>query len=334
MCLAEDVCLAEERVVDFGLMSSLPLLQDLALARCTIDRSAHLRKDREAIDRAWKDSSTRVVPVHRGSAPTIGDVELRYFSTSEIDEALPVAFLGCESGVWYFCAFVEQDFVEQHDPESWRNLRIVGASLNARDAGLLVAGVALANWHGTHTRCPRCGEHTSVTDAGWTRTCPSDNSVHFPRTDPAVIMLITDHEDRVLLARQVHWQDGWLSILAGFVEAGESAEVAVVRETAEESGVEVDPQSIQYWGSQPWPFPNSLMLGYQARVSTHYSSEKLVDLFVDGNEIVHAQWFSRKELVEASVKGEVHLPPPVSIAHRLIVNWLGEPLPRESAFRQ
>ncbi len=261
------------------------------------------------------------------------DNELTYLPTAAITDSTPVAFLGCELGAWYFCAFVDQDFVDQHDPESWRHLRVIGASLSARDAGLMVAGVALANWHETHTFCARCGVHTSITDAGWTRTCPADKSVHFPRTDPAVIMLITDHQDRALFARQVRWQPGWLSVLAGFVEAGESAEAAVVREIAEEAGVEVDPHSVQYLGSQPWPFPNSLMLGYQARVSSKYSPDVRIDLTVDGEEIAHAQWLSREELLEASRSGEIHLPPPVSIAHRLIVNWLGEPLPRESAFR-
>jgi NAD+ diphosphatase len=106
-----------------------------------------------------------------------------------------------------------------------------------------------------------------------------------------------------------------------------------VREIAEEAGVMVDPHSVRDLGSQPWPFPNSLMLGYQARVSAHYLSDDCIELTVDGQEIAHAQWFSRGELLEASRSGEIHLPPPVSIAHRLIVNWLGEPLPRESAFR-
>lgn len=314
-------------------MSMSPLLEDLALARSTVDRSAHFRKDSEAMSRAWADTSSRVLPVYRGSASTTPENELRYLPTAAIAANTPVAFLGCESGVWYFCAFVGQEFVDQHDPESWRNLRVIGAVLNARDAGLLVTGVALANWHETHTHCPRCGTHTSITDAGWTRTCPADNSVHFPRTDPAVIMLITDHQDRALLARQVRWQPGWLSVLAGFVESGESAEAAVVRETAEEAGVEVDPRTVQYLGSQPWPFPNSLMLGYQARASSKYSLKARIDLTVDGEEIAHAQWFSRSELIDASRAKEIHLPPPVSIAHRLIVHWLGEPLPRESAFR-
>lgn len=314
-------------------MSTSPLLQDLALARSTVDRSAHLRKDVTAMARAWSDSSTRVVPVFRGSSRLTQATELAFSAPSDIADSTPVAFLGYESGIAFFAAFVDQVFVDQHDPDTWRHLRVVGAALSARDAGLMVTGVALANWHETHTHCPRCGAHTAITDAGWTRTCPIDNSVHFPRTDPAVIMLITDHQDRALLARQVRWQPGWLSVLAGFVEAGESAEAAVVREIAEEAGVNIDPASVQYVGSQPWPFPNSLMLGYFARVSNQYLPSEPIELTVDGEEIALAQWWSRSELLEASRSREIHLPPPVSIAHRLIVRWLGEPLPRESAFR-
>ncbi len=314
-------------------MSTSSLLQDLALARSTVDRSAHLRKDAPAMARAWGDLSTHVVPVFRGTARLSQAKELDFFSPSAIADSIPVAFLGCESGEAYFAAFVDQDFVDRHDPDSWQHLRVVGSSLSARDAGLLVTGVALANWHETHTHCPRCGGYTALTDAGWTRTCSIDKSVHFPRTDPAVIMLITDPQDRALLARQVHWQPGWLSVLAGFVEAGESAEAAVVREIAEEAGVVIDPASIRYLGSQPWPFPNSLMLGYHARVSGRYSPSEPIELTVDGEEIAYAEWFSRDDLLEASRSGEIHLPPPVSIAHRLIVQWLGEPLPKESAFK-
>ena len=314
-------------------MSISPLLQDLALSRSTVDRSAHLRKDKELIDRLASDPDTRVVPVFRGMAPVNDQQELMSLSAAEIAGLFPSAFLGIESGVAYFCAFVDQTFVDSHTPDAWRHLRAVGATLNARDAGLMVAAVALAHWHESHTRCPRCGGATVLSDAGWTRTCPHDSFVHFPRTDPAVIMLVTDHQDRALLARQSRWEQGWMSVLAGFVEAGESAEAAVVREISEEAGIDVDPGSVQYWGSQPWPFPNSLMLGYQATVLSQYSRTDRIELTVDGEEIAHAEWFSRDELLVAAGTKTIHLPPPVSIAHRLIVNWLGQPLPNESAFR-
>ena len=317
-------------------MSITPLLQDLSLSRSTIDRCAHLRKDSEAVAHSLTLSTTRVVPIFRATAPVNQQGALCFVSPAELREWVEPGnffFLGRDEEGDYFCAPVTQEYVDHHAPDSWRHLRSVGAALTARDAGLLVAAVALTNWHDTHTRCPRCGEKTYVSESGWTRTCPRDASVHFPRTDPAVIMLVTDHVDRALLAQQVRWQPGWMSVLAGFVESGESAEAAVVREVFEEVGVQVDPRSLQYWGSQPWPFPNSLMLGYHVHAAPPEQQSGLIELSVDGDEIAHAQWFSRTELIAASGSGEIHLPPPVSIAHRLITTWLGEPLPRESAFR-
>ncbi len=313
-------------------MSDVHMLRDLALSRSTVDRAAHLRRNTVALRTALLDPATRVFPVYRASTPVIGG-ELVLSSPTDFDQTSEFVFLGVEGDVSYFCVFTDQAYVDSHNPDDWKNLRAVGAALSDRDAGLLVAAVALANWHETHPRCPRCGATTVMADAGWIRKCPVDNSMHFPRTDPAVIMLITDHQDRALLARQMRWASGWMSVLAGFVESGESAEAAVVREISEEAGIEVDPSTIHYWGSQPWPFPNSLMLGYQASVSNRYGDDELIHVTVDGEEIAHAEWFSREQLIAAVQAGELHLPPPVSIAHRLIVNWLGEPLPRETNFR-
>ena len=156
-------------------------------------------------------------------------------------------------------------------------------------------------------------------EAGHARHCPVDGSEHFPRIDPAVIMLVTDDEDRCLLAHNRMWPPRRVSILAGFVEAGESAEQAVAREVREETGVEV--AEISYLGSQPWPMPQSLMLGFRAQAQPRQ------EIRVDGTEIAEARWFSRTELGEAAATGEVLLPPPVSIAHQIIRTWYGGPLP-------
>ena len=314
-------------------MMSNSAMRDLALSRATVDRSAHRRSDSDALHAAIGDARSRVFPVHRGSAQINTSHELHFDLNLSVSEYSGWAYVGSESDISYYCVFVDELYVQANSPESWHNLRSVGAHLNDRDAGLMVTAVALDNWHATHTHCPRCGSLTEITESGWTRTCPHDGSVHFPRTDPAVIMSVTDHQDRILLARQSRWEPGWMSVLAGFVESGESLESAVIREIAEESGIEVDPHSVTYLGSQPWPFPNSLMLGFTSRVSTTYGSEDLIPVTVDGEEIVHAQWFSRQELKKACIDGDVHLPPPVSIAHRIIVHWFGEPLPRESKFR-
>ena len=199
------------------------------------------------------------------------------------------------------------------------DLREAAALLNDRDAGLFTHAVALANWHATHTHCPRCGTPTVTVAAGHAQRCPVDGSEHFPRIDPAVIMLVTDPDDRCLLARNRRWPERRVSILAGFVEPGESAEQAVAREVGEETGITV--ARVRYVGSQPWPMPQSLMLGFRASASGD------LELRVDDDEIAEAHWFSREELRSALASREILLPPPVSIAHRLIESWYGEELP-------
>ena len=199
------------------------------------------------------------------------------------------------------------------------DLREAAALLNDRDAGLFTHSVALANWHATHTHCPRCGTPTVTVAAGHAQRCPVDGSEHFPRVDPAVIMLVTDPDDRCLLARNRRWPERRVSILAGFVEPGESAEQAVAREVGEETGITV--ARVRYVGSQPWPMPQSLMLGFRA------SAAGDLEIRVDDDEIAEAHWFSRDELRSALTAREILLPPPVSIAHRLIESWYGEELP-------
>jgi NADH pyrophosphatase NudC (nudix superfamily) len=198
-------------------------------------------------------------------------------------------------------------------------LREAAALLNDRDAGLFTHAVALANWHATHTHCPRCGTPTVTVAAGHAQRCPADGSEHFPRIDPAVIMLVTDPDDRCLLARNKRWPERRVSILAGFVEPGESAEQAVAREVGEETGIVVT--RVRYVGSQPWPMPQSLMLGFRAMAAGD------LELRVDDDEIAEAHWYSREELRSALAAREILLPPPVSIAHRLIESWYGEELP-------
>ena len=199
------------------------------------------------------------------------------------------------------------------------DLREAAALLNDRDAGLFTHAVALANWHATHTHCPRCGTPTVTVAAGHAQRGPADGSEHFPRVDPAVIMLVTDPDDRCLLARNRRWPERRVSILAGFVEPGESAEQAVAREVGEETGITV--ARVRYVGSQPWPMPQSLMLGFRA------SAAGDLEIQVDDEEIAEAHWFSRDELRSALASREILLPPPVSIAHRLIQSWYGEELP-------
>jgi NAD+ diphosphatase len=195
----------------------------------------------------------------------------------------------------------------------------VGALLGDRDAGLLTQAVALANWHVTHTHCPVDGTPTVPDPSGHFTVCPKDGTEHFPRTDPAVIMLVTDPDDRCLLARNAAWPGRRVSILAGFVEPGESAEQAVIREVAEETGIKVT--NVRYVASQPWPMPRSLMLGFRADALAGQA------ISVDHDELAEAYWFSRDELLAAIKAREIALPPPVSIARHIIESWFGGPLP-------
>jgi NAD+ diphosphatase len=200
----------------------------------------------------------------------------------------------------------------------WAALRDVGADLPADHAGLATMAVALDEWHARHPRCPRCGAPTDVAQAGWVRVCTQDGSEHYPRTDPAMIVAVVDDDDRILLGHAAPWPAGRFSTLAGFVEAGESAEHTVIREVREETQVVVD--RVDYRGSQPWPFPASLMLAYRAHAAT-------TDVRVDGVEMTDARWFTRAELAAGIAAGEVLLPMRTSVARALITEWFGAPLP-------
>jgi NAD+ diphosphatase len=181
-----------------------------------------------------------------------------------------------------------------------------------------VHAFGLENWHRTHKFCARCGQPSQAVAAGHVRKCTACATEHFPRTDPAVIMLVVDPRDRALLGRQPSWPEKRFSTLAGFVEPGESLRQAVAREVAEEVGTRV--ADVTYIDSQPWPFPSSLMLGFHATA---------VDdrIEVDGNEIAEARWFSREELRAAVEAGDILLPGTISISRHLIELWYGEKIP-------
>lgn len=186
------------------------------------------------------------------------------------------------------------------------------------EAELAVEAVAISNWIGGTRFCHRCGEPLTLKSGGWEMVCGRGHTI-FPRVDPAVIMAIRDVEDRLLLARNGRWAPGRLSVLAGFVEAGEPLESAVAREVLEETGVVVD--DVAYVTSQPWPFPRSLMLAFEGRTRARQE-----DVKVDGEELVFARFFSREEFSGALATGEIGLPTPTSVSARLIERWLGRPL--------
>ncbi|HEV2375667.1 MAG TPA: NAD(+) diphosphatase [Streptosporangiaceae bacterium] len=311
-------------------------LSGLILARGTVDRASAHRDDEEWLAATWADQATRVLVLDSGQAMVgfgRGNAELILVPPAEAPEGVRFLLGVGDTGTAYFGVAGPVGGLGARPappvgtgpmlpPEPGvrpTGLRQAAALLNDRDAGLFTHAVAMANWHATHTHCPRCGELTEVVAAGHARRCINDGSEHFPRVDPAVIMAVTDDEDRCLLARNKHWPARRVSVLAGFVEPGESVEQAVRREVREETGLRVS--EVCYVGSQPWPMPQSLMLGFTAR------AEGGQEISVDGEEIAEARWYSRQGLRDAMAEGQVALPPPVSIAHRIIETWYGGVLP-------
>jgi NAD+ diphosphatase len=298
------------------------VLERLALSRSTLDRASQRRTDPELVAKLAAEPNTRVVPVHALQAPVVDDADGPHLLFSppgdwpELVEAGPY-FLGLDDEGRGYLALPRDEPPPLPDGARWAALRDVGALLDDTGSGVLTTAVALMAWHANHGCCARCGHATDVTQAGWIRHCPNCGREHYPRTDPAVIMAISDPDDRILLGRQAVWPEKRFSTLAGFVEPGESLEDAVRREVAEEAGVVVG--EVTYLGSQPWPFPSSLMLGFRGRaVST--------DITVDAVEIAQASWWSREELAADIAAGELRLPPGVSIARRLIEDWYGGPI--------
>ncbi len=291
-------------------------LGDLALSRGTVDRLTEKRTDQEWLDGAWKDPGTRVLVVSDGRA-LVRAADLVFIPPAEAPGGTRFLLGQDADGTVYFGVAGD---LPPSPPEGVRaaSLREVGALLGDRDAGLLTHAVALANWHLTHTHCPIDGTPTVVAPGGHFTVCPADGTEHFPRTDPAVIMLVTDPDDRCLLARNAAWPGRRVSILAGFVDPGESAEQAVIREVAEETGIKVT--NVRYVGSQPWPMPRSLMLGFRADAPAGQA------ISVDHDELAEASWFSRDELLAAVTARQIALPPSVSIARRIIESWFGGPL--------
>src|SRR4051794_12757663 len=274
-----------------------------ALSRTGIDRAAAHRRDPAWLEASWAKGRLLVVDGERRAVAD--DDGLLLTETTDFDGQR--FFLGVDAdGASYWAGVGELPRRLGARPVT---IRDVGATLSDRDAGLYVSAIALANWHSTHVRCPRCGEPTEPVHGGWVRRCTADGSEHFPRTDPAVIVLVHDGADRCLLGRQPAWPAGRYSTLAGFVEPGESLEHAVIREVQEEAAVVVD--DVVYRGSQPWPFPASLMLGFEARVVA--GEAKVAD-----DELEDVRWFSRDELRS----GAGGVPPSASIAHWLITTWV------------
>jgi NAD+ diphosphatase len=309
----------------------------IALTRHEVERSTHLRADEAWLAKAWDEPGTRVLVIDDGQAMARideGAAELVFVPPEQAPEGTRF-LLGVDADeVVYFGVGAPIPKAAEEAASGGAGLpgaglpgarlrraglREAGTLLTDRDAGLLTHAVALANWHAVAGFCSRCGAPTKPELAGHSRRCTVDASEHFPRCDPAVIMLVTDADDRCLLARNASWPLRRVSVLAGFVEPGESAEQAVAREVHEETGVHVS--TVTYAASQPWPMPHNLMLGFRARATG-------TTITVDEDEIAEANWYSRDDLSAALLSGELIMPPSLSISRWLIETWYGGDLPR------
>lgn len=288
------------------------------LARSGLDRSAEERATPGLLDDARAHDATRVLVLSGDAAPLAEADELLWVEPDTVPPGAEWAFLGRSgNGAAMLAAVLPRSESEPFAaPAGWAALRAVGGALPARDAGAFVEALSLGRWLLEAPYCPACGTRTEVRSAGWSRHCPSCGREHFPRTDPAVIVAITSaqHPDRLLLGSNAMWSGTRFSCFAGFVEAGESLEGAVAREVREEAGVEV--VGVQYRGSQAWPYPRSLMLGFLAVAADDSAAE------ADGEEILAVRWFEREE-IGAGLAGEsdLLLPGRASIAHSLISDW-------------
>lgn len=312
----------------------MSLTPRLPLSRSRINRDAESRKIPGFFDRLWADDDTRVVIIWRGEAllRTNSTVALDLRPPSQVPEATHRIYLGVTTetvgeisqGTAIVAAVLDDAAGSALglDVARWTSARTLAHRLNDLDAGIVVEALAMANWHSAHLFSPLTGEPALPDQAGWVRIDQSTGESLFPRTDAAVIALITDADDRIVLGSNALWESHRYSLLAGFVEPGESLEAAVVREVWEESGLVV--RNPVYVGSQPWPFPASLMVGFTAELDPDVA----MDLRPDGTEIIDLRWFSRGELRKSL--GSITLPGRTSIARAMIEDWLGETLPEQS----
>jgi NAD+ diphosphatase len=274
-----------------------------------VDRAGARRTDQAWVEERLADPRSRALLIAEGGVVVEGDRLARL----PVNGGDPI-LLGLEDDGSALFA-VDLGAAEPPPGTSAVGLRDAAALLSHGDGGLVAQATGLVNWHRRHPRCSVCGSPTEIAEAGYVRRCPNCGAIHHPRTDPVVIMLVTD-VDRALLGRQARWPPGRYSALAGFVEPGESLEEAVAREVREEAGVEVrDPR---YVSSQPWPFPSSLMLGFVADYAGGEATPR-------DHELEDVRWFSREELdaIRAGHVEGMHMPPPIAIARQLIDGWLG-----------
>ncbi len=282
------------------------------LAGVAHPRFAERRTDDAWLDAAWDRDSTRVLEV-AGTRVRVRSGTLQWVSPDQVGEGIKL-FLGESDGVATFAVITPAETAD----EGWVPLRGLLPHLSEPEASYVVHAIGLAEWHWGTRFCRRCGGVLDSRASGHVLRCRECEREQFPRTNPAVIMLVVDEDDRALLGRQPSWPQGRWSTLAGFVEPGESLEAAVRREVLEESGIRVG--EVDYFGSQPWPLPASLMVAFIARAESG-------DIVVGEDELEDARWFSRGEAASMAEAGTLLIPPGTSISRSLITHWYGEDLP-------
>jgi NAD+ diphosphatase len=288
-----------------------------AFTRSWHDRLGLLRGDEEWLDRQWRQEVPSVL-VTDGSHVLLDGHRLRLSIPREAPPGERVVLgraIDHPDGPVMLAVLVD---AISADVPGRTDTRTAATRLDDREASLMAHAAGLALWHRSHPRCAQCGAPTQAAEAGHVRRCPACGASHFPRTDPAVIMLVTDDADRALLGRQPSWPQGRFSTLAGFVEPGEALEDAVRREVMEEVGVVVG--DVRYAASQAWPFPASMMVGFFARAEDG-------EIVVDGKEIAEARWVTRAELAGLAATEAMRMPGRLSISRWLIETWYGEQLP-------
>ncbi|MGQ3487311.1 NAD(+) diphosphatase [Roseovarius pacificus] len=308
-----------------------------------LDRAHELRGDDAALGAAIAAGQADTLLLWRGKPLVQGDALDRLMRLPMdhpvlAQSDLPPILLGREDGRLIFVHDISGwrpegldedelgrflDLSEQRHPDlpgeaAFVELRRIMTRLAPRDAELAATARAMAGWHVSHRYCARCGAESAMEREGWQRQCPSCGAVHFPRTDPVVIMLIT-RGNRVLMGRSHGWPEGMYSLLAGFVEPGETIEAAVRREVDEETGVQVG--EVGYLASQPWPFPASLMIGCRGEALSD-------EITIDPVEIEDALWLTREEIMQAFAGEHPFLAAARkgAIAHFLLRNWLADTL--------
>mgnify|MGYP002631614616 CR=1 FL=1 len=307
------------------------------------DRAAELRTNGQQLADYLALSTTKVLPVWRSKPLIHGESSdrLQFLPPDHTvfkDAKEAPIFLGLDHGIACFArdisgwqapqtdtakigAFIDDS--EQRHPDlppdqRFAELRRIMTRLTARDAELAAMAVGVFAWHRSHRFCARCGSKSAISNGGWQRACPACKAQHFPRTDPVVIMLIT-RGNLVLIGRSPGWPEGMYSLLAGFMEPGETIEAAVRREVAEETGVTVG--AVKYLASQPWPFPSSLMIGCHGDATSE-------EITIDPKEIEDAKWVSREDIMQAWATRSATMiaARKGAIAHFLIKNWLSDSL--------